>query len=134
MDVPQGKWPTDDCGPVSKCSLFSNQTLPTTVRRCSILVSKSCYNGGCGSKSTRIRGGDCHPNYVFCEETQTCQSLLYSACGYSEWLRNFRLEECIKESPSRFINQCVQNYLKDNGTLGAEWSFCLDLPEIFSEK
>ena len=55
-ECPEGKWPANDCGTLEKCSLFANQTLPTNLRRCSILVSKSCDKWGCGSKSTRING------------------------------------------------------------------------------
>ena len=113
-DCPKGKWPANDCGPINKCSLFANQTLPETVRRCSILVHRSCDQGGCGSKSTRTSGGDCHPNYVFCEETQTCNPLLYSSCGYSDWLRNSLLYFCIKENPRRNYKQCVDDYYIQN--------------------
>ena len=108
-DCPEDKWPAEDCGPNQ-----TNQTLPTTVRQCSILVSRSCTSWGCGSKSTRIKGGDCHPKYVFCEETQTCNPLLYSACGYSNWLRNFNLEGCVQQSPRRLMKTCVEDYLKEN--------------------
>ena len=58
----------------------------------------------------RIQGGDCHPNYVFCEETQTCNPLLYSACGYSDWLKNLMLEKCIQQSPRHLIKQCIDDY------------------------
>merc|ERR1712179_92311 len=92
-DCPRDKWPAENCGPVEKCSLFANETLPRElVSRCSILVDKSCHSGGGGTKHTRIKGGDCHPSYVFCEETQSCNPLLYSACGYSDWLKSFFVE------------------------------------------
>ena len=112
---PEDKWPAADCGPVKKCSLFSNQTLPKEVSRCSILVHESCSSSGCGSTSTSIKGGDCHPSYVFCEETQSCNPLLYSACGYSEWLQTFFLEECTqlaKRNVTKNVQDCVEKSIK----------------------
>ena len=50
----------------------------------------------------------------FCEETQTCNPLLYSACGYSNWLRNFKLEDCTQHSPRRLMKTYVEDYLKEN--------------------
>jgi len=106
-----GKWPAHSCGPVERCSLLANQTLPTTVRRCSILVSETVTAAGTRSKSTGINGGDCHPNYVFCEDTQACTPLLYSSCGYLDWLRAFQLTQCVKK-PKRWIKTCVENELQ----------------------
>ena len=96
---------------MKKCSLFSNETLPKEVSTCSILVHES----GSGSTSTRIKGGDCHPSYVFCEETQACNPLLYSACGYSEWLQNFFLEDCTqlaKWNATKNVQDCVEKYIE----------------------
>merc|ERR1712179_160278 len=68
-DCPRDKWPAENCGPVEKCSLFANETLPRElVSRCSILVDKSCHSGGCGTKHTRIKGGDCHPSLYFAKK------------------------------------------------------------------
>ena len=69
-----------------------------------------CDPSECFSHYIRIQGGDCHPNYVFCGETQTCNPLLYSACGYSDWLKNLMLEKCIQQSPRHLIKQCVDDY------------------------
>eukprot|EP00092_Neocalanus_flemingeri_P019076 GFUD01020666.1.p1 GENE.GFUD01020666.1~~GFUD01020666.1.p1 ORF type:complete len:391 (-),score=28.89 GFUD01020666.1:802-1974(-) len=99
---PYGKWPAKDCGPVQKCSLSANETLPLTVRRCSVLASID------GGKSTRVMGGDCHHKYAWCKETETCVPLLYSSCGYSDWLNAFQLQDCIQHTPLRLIRDCYK--------------------------
>ena len=88
-----------------------------TVRECSIVVFTNsgtlhCNPSECFSHYIRIQGGDCHPNYVFCEETQICNPLLYSACGYSDWLKNLMLEKCIQQSPRHLIKQCIDDYTR----------------------
>ena len=80
-ECPEGMWPAKDCGPgAGKCSLSSNQTLPSTIRSCSVPVSRrqmgfdgDFYFG----KSTRRKGGECHPSYVFCKETQVPFCLMH---------------------------------------------------------
>merc|ERR1712215_100850 len=106
-ECPEEKWPAEDCGQVEKCSLFANETLPEDLSRCAILVSKR-YGG---SKHTLMRGGACHPSYVYCQETQTCVPLLYSACGYSDWLAGFQLRECVQFTGDLGIKKCVEEYL-----------------------
>ena len=84
------------------------------MSRCSILVHKHCSANGCGTKHTGIQGGDCHPSYVFCKETQECNPLLYSSCGYSDWVKSFLLKDCIQHSPIRYVQNCVEKYLENS--------------------
>ena len=92
---PAGKWGphyntepgATYCGGLKRCELNANQRLPSNIGRCAICVRENC------GKSTVIRGGDCHPAYVYCKESNSCVPLLYTACGYSEWLKKFGFEQ-----------------------------------------
>ena len=104
-ECPEGKWPATNCGPIPKCSLYANETFPSTVVLCSASVPN--FSGGW----TTIQGGDCHPSYVFCQETQTCDPFLYTACGYLDWLKNFAFEFYLKRVHfASHISFCLKHY------------------------
>ena len=114
---PPGKWPMNNCGNVQSCQLNANETLPLIGRGCSVVVYVDVY----GSKSTRRSAGDCHPEYIYCEETMSCTPLLYSSCGYSDWLKAFNLRQCIQNSSLRATKDCLKKVYQ----IGAD-SNCFD--------
>ena len=96
------KWPGKRTGEVGKCQLFSNETYPG-VKWGSYRI---CTSKDCG-KTTLMQIGDCHPEYVYCEATKSCEPILYSSC-YDDWLNAFNLELCIIKNPRRLTRQCLK--------------------------
>ena len=65
------KWPAKSIIGLEKCELFANETIP----RIGLASYHICFSKDCGS-NREVRGGDCHPDYVYCQETKKCLPLL----------------------------------------------------------
>ena len=106
------RYPNSENEIIMKCQLYANETIPGSKQG----EYSICTDWDCG-KSTVVKVGDCHPEYMYCKEKKSCVPILYSSCGYNEWANAFKLGkqmyDCFNESPRRFGLDCLKKILQN---------------------